>query len=396
MSDSNRSRPASRLVSASIVDEWSHLLPAPDCTAFIAACTEAEADDQRLQAVLSCYFSTWKTSLMGDDLRRLQMLARDVQIRDYVKVIHLEDDTDEFGERPPSESDVIWPRHGDGQVVTKALGVALLNSMLAAQQLCPNRFEIKDKYPEAETSDPEIAAILARDILDGADLAVTDFVLDKTSSTTTIITAELSTEHQGQGKRFSILRKAKLRLRRNLISDSYWADQILLHAPVLKELKLSFSKPHNVGNTPSLIVHSTALPVPALEKLELYKGRLSVQSIMAILSNSKQSLTGISIRIITLSTNSIWAELLSRLHKEFPNLTWFKLEFLFEGPFSEIQLRFPGIDKDSAVGELYTNGLKVVKRGPVGARRIPGVEYRGRDASHVLRIVSEYAVAVRK
>jgi hypothetical protein len=42
-------------------------------------------------------------SLMADDLGRLQMLATYVQIRDYVKVICLEDDSDEFEETSPSE-----------------------------------------------------------------------------------------------------------------------------------------------------------------------------------------------------------------------------------------------------------------------------------------------------
>src|ERR1700732_504146 len=111
MSDLNPSPPAPRLVSAGMVDEWSHLLPGPERSAFVGACTEAGADDGRLQSILGRYFSTWKTSLMADDLSRLQMLATYVQIRDYVKVICLEDNSDEFEETSPSESSAIWPRH---------------------------------------------------------------------------------------------------------------------------------------------------------------------------------------------------------------------------------------------------------------------------------------------
>jgi hypothetical protein len=132
MSDLDLLQPAPRLVSAGMVDEWSHLFPSLDRSVFVAACTEAEVDDARLQAVLSRYFLTWKISLMADDLSRLQMLATYVQIRDYVKVIWLEDDSDEFGETLSSESSAIWPRHENGQVVAEALGVELLKSMLAA------------------------------------------------------------------------------------------------------------------------------------------------------------------------------------------------------------------------------------------------------------------------
>ena len=392
MSDLNPSPPTPRLVSAGMVDEWSHLLPGPERSAFVGACTEAGADDGRLQSVLGRYFSTWKTSLMADDLSRLQVLAIYVQIRDYVKVICLEDDSDEFEETSPSESPAIWPRHEDGQVAAQALGVGLLKAMLAAQQLRPDRLEIRDKRSVRAPSDPETAAILARNILDGADLAVTAFILRKESPMTTIIAAELSAEHQGQGTGFSILRTADLCLSQDL--NSYWADQILLHAPALKELSLSFWQPRHMPHTPPFILDNKAWP--ALEKLELSMAMLSAPIIMAILSKSEQSLTGVSFRtfrLTTLGNNSTWAELLSRIGNEFPHLTWFKLTHLSEGPIGQSQITFLDLDKHSVVSKPYKTGLKMLQKGSAGTKRIPGVEYGGPDANHVLRIVAECAVA---
>ncbi|KAF3407743.1 hypothetical protein DPV78_001401 [Talaromyces pinophilus] len=370
-----------------MVDEWSCLLLGPYRKSFVAACTEAEADDGRLQAVLDSYFSTWKTSLMADDLSRLQMLARYAQIRDYVKVIHL---GDEYNFETTLPFSVIWPRHEDGQVVAEAFGVELLKSMLAMQHLCPDRLKIRDNCSVGTRSNPETEAILARDILGGAELAVADFVLRKELSTTTFIAAKLPNEHQGQGTGLSILRKVEICLSHNLNSNSYWANQILLHAPALKELSLSFSQPRPMPNTPYFILYNATLP--ALEKLELSMADLSVPSIMAILSNSKQSLTGISFHLMTLGNNSTWVELLNRIHNEFPHLTWFKLSNLTEG-IGRLRITFPGLDKDSVVGEPYKNGLKLIQRGPEGAKCIPGVGYGGPDANHVLRIVAEYAVA---
>ena len=389
MSDLNPSPPAPRLVSAGMVDEWSHLLPGPQRSAFVGACTEAGADDGRLQPILGRYFSTWKTSLMADDLSRLQMLATYVQIRDYVKVICLEDDSDEFEETSPSESSAIWPRHEDGQVAAEALGVGRLKAMLAAQQLRPNRLEIRDKRSARAPSDPETAVILACNILDGANLAVTAFILRKESPMTTIIAAELSAEHQGQGTGFSILRKVDLCLSQNL--NSYWADQILLHSPTLKELSLSFWQPRHMPHTPPFILDNKAWP--ALEKLELSMAMLSAPSIMAILSKSEQSLTGISFRLTTLGNNSTWAELLSRIGNEFPHLTWFKLTHLSEGPIGQSQITFLDLDKDPVVSDPYKAGLKILQKGSAGTKPIPGIEYRGPDANHILRIVAECAVA---
>jgi hypothetical protein len=92
MGDLNSTYLASRPASAGMFDEWSRLLPNSDRSAFIEACVAADADDGRLQAVISRYFSTWKTILMGNALSRLQMLAKCEQIRDYVEVVCVEDD----------------------------------------------------------------------------------------------------------------------------------------------------------------------------------------------------------------------------------------------------------------------------------------------------------------
>ncbi|KFY07831.1 hypothetical protein V492_06785 [Pseudogymnoascus sp. VKM F-4246] len=375
-----------RLVSAGMVDEWSHLLPRPERSAFVEACTEAGADDGRLQPTLSRYFSTWKTSLMADDLSRLKMLATYVQIRDYVKVIYVEDDSDEFEETSLPKS-FIWPRHEDGQIAAEALGVGLLKAMLAAKQLRPDRLEVKDKRGIQGTSDPEVAATLARNILNGADLAVTTFILRKGSPMTTIVTAELSAEHQGQGIGFSILRKADLCLNQNL--NSYWADRILLHAPALKELSLYFWQPPNLSYNLPIVLEDKICP--SLEKLELHSATLSAPTIMAMLGRSTQSLTGISFSMITLNNNSTWAELLSRIGNEFPHLTWFKFFVLSEG-WSRITF----LDlEDSVAIEPYKTGLIMPRKpNPDGTKRISRVEYGGPDASHVLRIVAECAKAV--
>ncbi|CZR59407.1 uncharacterized protein PAC_09299 [Phialocephala subalpina] len=386
MSDLNSS-PAPKLVSVSMVDEWSRLLPSPERSAFVGACTEAGADDERLQPILARYFSTWKTSLMGDDLSRLQMLATYEQIRDYVKVICLEDDYD-FEEMLPLESSTIWPRHEDGQVAAEALGVELLKAMLAAQQLRPDRLQIRDKSSVDTSADPEIAAMLARNILDGTDLAVTAFILRKESAITTIISAELSAEHQGQGKGFSMLRKADICLSYHQ-NSSYWADQIRL-APALKELSLSFWRSFNKPSTGPFILDNR--PWPALEKLELCMAALSTPSVMAILSNSEQSLTRISFRLMSLYNNSTWAELLSRIGNEFPHLAWFKLTHLSEGLSRRIT--FLDLDNDSVLSEPYKAGVKMLQKPNAdGTKRIPMVEYEGPDANHVLRIVAKCAVA---
>lgn len=386
----NPSQSAPTLVSASMVDVWSLLLPSPERSAFVQECSEAGADDERLQPLLSRYFSTWKTSLMGDDIHRLQMLATCVPIRDLVKVICVEDDSAELEEMPPSS--VLWPRHENGQVAAFAIGVGRLKGMLAARQLRPDSLKIRDTREFGVDSNPEMAANLARIILDGADLAVTAFTIQMESHMTTTITAELSASHQGQGRGFSMLRKADVHLNQNL--NSYWADRILLHAPALKELSLSFWQPRNLSYTLPIIVDG--IPWRALEKLKLSSAHLSAASIMTMLGNSKQSLTGISFRFMALGDDSAWAKLLGRIADEFPNLTSFKLTNLSEGSVGwPSTISFIDLDKDPVAIEPYKTGLKLVRRNPVGnPKRIPSVEYEGPNAGQLLRIVARCAVAV--
>lgn len=162
---------------------------------------------------------------------------------------------------------------------------------------------------------------------------------------------------------------------------------------MLKELLLSFLQPSNIVYTPLFFFNNTSSP--ALEKLELSMARLSVLSIIAILSKSKESLTGISFRLVTLTGNLTWAELLRCICNEYPHLTWFKLGLLSEGPDKKLRITFSGLDEDSVIGEPPKSGLKLVQKRPVGApSRIPVVEYEGSDANHVLRIVAKYAAGV--
>ncbi|PQE09825.1 Ribosomal S8 protein [Rutstroemia sp. NJR-2017a BBW] len=392
MSDSNSSSLASQPISANMFDDWSRLLRDTDRRKFLEACTEAEADDERLQAVLIRYFATWRTNLMGDDLSRLQMLAACERIRDCVKVVCVEDDFDYIVEDEPDDYEeiLIWPRHEDGQVVTEALGIELLKSVLVAKQLRPDRIEIKDKGHNRKPSDPEAAALFAHKILDGADLALTAFSVNMEWATTTIIAAELSPEHQGQGMGLSILHSAKVILRYRL--DSYWANQILYHAPALKELNLSFWRPSRgiiYLGAPLIIDHPSLLK---LERLEIGDVQLSIQNVMAILGQSQQSLKSISLTMITLVMDSTWLELLTRIASEFPHLTWFRIASIRQGPGNDqFQVVFPGLKNDSVLGEPYRNGLILIERGPVDNRRMPGVEYGGPHAHHVLKILAEHA-----
>jgi hypothetical protein len=105
-----------------------------------------------------------------------------------------------------------------------------------------------------------------------------------------------------------------------------------------------------IWGAPSIINNPSLLK---LEKLDISRTKLSVQNVMAILGKSEQSLKSISFSQITLVTDSPWPELLTRIGNEFPHLTWFKIINIGQGSNGQFRVTFPGLEKDSVVGDPY-------------------------------------------
>lgn len=73
-----------------VVENWAQYLEASDLSSFRLACRQADA--QTLHTVAQRFFSTWRTSLMDSDLRKLEDISMNADLRKYVKNIYIEDD----------------------------------------------------------------------------------------------------------------------------------------------------------------------------------------------------------------------------------------------------------------------------------------------------------------
>lgn len=324
---------------------------------------------------------------MALDLQKLEALVTREELREYVKVLYIEDDFDEDLDIATTETTNIWPRDSNGKVISEALGVERLKSILLARHICPEKIEIHDRRTMLAPSDPEVAGALARDILDGADLAMISINMRRETPTTTIISAEFSTERQGQGVGFSLLHRAELRLNDDF--SSYWSTQIFYYAPALEQLELSFQEPGRMRKSDQLV--SPTMPLPKLQRLEISVAVLSAQTVMAILSNSRHSLTSISFCRVELFQESTWRELLGSIGSEFPRLISFDFEGLAEGAIGERKVRFRGLSRDS-VDERYRIGLELYQKGPADARVVYGVRFQGDGASVLLRTIAAHVI----
>src|ERR1700761_2535124 len=74
------------------VVDWAQYPDPSDLSAF--RLIYDQANDQTRRVVAQHFFSTVRTSLMGLDLPKLEALAKDEELREYVKVIRIEDDFD--------------------------------------------------------------------------------------------------------------------------------------------------------------------------------------------------------------------------------------------------------------------------------------------------------------
>lgn len=387
MTPSNFSR-----IPTEVVENWAQYLDAADLSSFRLACRQADA--QTLHTVAQRFFSTCRTSLMDSDLRKLEEISMNADLRKYMKHIFIEDDCERNDaqlslavpqEIPSASSLHVWPRDDAHIVRSSEIGAANLKAMLVEKRLHPETIKIRDYRSGNATAGPEPAAALARDILDGANLAVISICIHKESQSVMEATVHLSPQHQGQGVEFSMLSSAELCLAS--YAESYWSKRLFYHAPNLKDLKLSFDKPWSAQHDSML---SAGRPILKLTQLDFSMSTLPAPIVLTILANSKHSLTSVSFRLTKLSKGSTWRELLSSIGSDFPNLTSFHLKFLSEEESGAI--KFQGLSKDKVEDE-YRSGLELFERGPQDNRRISWVRYEGPGAGHVLKAVAQHAVA---
>lgn len=342
-----------------------------------------------------------------------------------MKNIHVEDDCDRndpWNTTEPLRSENIWPRDDAGTVLSNQIGVTSFRAMLKDKRLCPETIRIRDyRIDNANfklcpkttrirdyrigtgtptVPDSEPAAALARDIFDSVDVAI--FSLDMQTlqlelSENSILKSPslapgeslcgpqiseviigLSPEHQGQGAGFSLLRSVRL------LVIPYWLERVLDRALNLESLEISAAKSWDV-------MLAAGTHYPSLKKLSIQSLKLHSRMVSTVLANSKHSLTSISFIMVTLVQDSTWTELLSSIGGSFPNLTYFRIQFVRQGDAPSSTVTFLGFGEDRVM-EQYRPGLELDERGPSNDRRLTRIIYHGPDAGLVLRTLAVYAV----
>ena len=310
-----------------------------------------------------------------------------------------------------------------GVVLTSEIGVADLKTLLQEKRLRPKTIKIRDyqiapanleSCPEMNrvrdlvkdiapaTAEPVPVATFARNVVEGANLAVKALTIQHASlplAEDSIIHSgrfgnsalgepkikeaiiELFPEYQGveQGMEFSLLHSADLLL--GCEATPYWLEQVFYKATALKILELSIQHPGGPWLTAGRVV------VPKLTTFALSHTRISAKDILAMIASSKDSLASIHLRQVTLHEDgSTWREVLLRIAEQYKALTSFSLAILRDETGGGLALDFREA-RNNQIPEECQLGLNLVEKGPPHNRRVTTASYDGPNAGHVLEIL---------
>ena len=271
--------------------------------------------------------------------------------------------------------------------------------------LCSEMSLVRDLFvpKKNDTSDRSPVFALARDIIQGSDLAVTSIQLKASndpssenpalslprfnkqettfalgSPSVSEVHIHLSAARQGQKVGFSMFESADLLLDDACAPD--WIEEMFHHAVALKTLNISIYCYWN----------ETILADKVVAKLRTFRlsdSRLPAEALYSFLSASAQSLAELELRQVTLAAGSTWSEVLSTLATRLVAMTSFSLRVLRDETCGHMPIDWHNLIEGN-LEERYRAGLDLVVKGSEGNKRVPEISYRGPHAATVLGIVA--------
>lgn len=397
----------------------------------------AAATLQNIDEILKPFLTTWSTSLVGSDLAQLKSLSEDNRLRHLVDTLVIEDDCAKLdpwmtGDVPEVDTPHhVWPRNNTGIVSEGEVdaGISHLAHILRNRLLCPTKIQIRDHQIQEFNFRlcPEMARVrelihvarstahitvsvngLAKSIAERSNIAVSrlamrsddmgfsspvswDLLVSKLGGFVSLatpkldeVTIELSKEHEAQETTFSSLRSADILLKAD--SAAYWLEQVFYNATNLETLSLSVKEPPDQWPNPDRVV-------PTLRKFTLRfrttsQTTISAEELLTMIASSKESLTHISLRSISL-TGSSWRDVLSFIAKEYHKLGSFDFDRLREAkPEEDSTYTLDFGDARDHLSEEHHDGLNLIEKGRLPHKPVGSLTYDGPKARVVLEALA--------
>jgi hypothetical protein len=337
------------------------------------------------------FFSSIKTDLSGDSLRRINALSRHTALRPYVHGLA-------FMLQNGVGRGLVWDRHPWGPI-SAPLEVEAIRSLrddLIHNLANCRSFFIFCRYPEGH---PDMSHVTITDavavffaLVVDAQLPVSSFHLIYANkySRTLIMDMRRLPKLLYRQPEFKVVwgNLKKLSLEQYLTLDNFgFLLELVLSAPNLQTLLLNLGS-HDLATE---FMHELAESAnfTELRELALFRTSMRGPDLHKLLGNVRENLVALTLYHVTLAPGSDWTPFLKKLCQNFLALHRISLYYLWASTPAKSLLTFPDIQKPPFLYTSKDQHLNMFYSEDIKSPTILGIEYSGTNVSHLLELLQQ-------
>lgn len=333
------------------------------------------------------FFSSVKTDLSSDSLRRINSLSQHQLIRPYVQGLA-------FMLQKGVGHGIEWERYRWGPLSAPLQIEAirtLHNNLLHDLTNCRSFF-IFCRYPEGQ---PDLGRVTITDavrvffaLLDGIKVHSFHLIYANKYSRTLIMDMRRLPKLLYRQPEFqnAWLNLKKLSLEQYLTLENFgFLLELVLSAPNLETLLLNLGS-HDLSCE---FIHELAEKgtLSQLHELALFRTSMHGPDVKKLLRNVQGSLSALTLYHVSLSPDDTWASIIQALGEDFLRLQSISLYYLWSSIPSKELLAFPDLRKVPDFCNLPEQHLHMFYSESSRSQTVLGVEYSGPKMSQVLRLL---------
>lgn len=335
------------------------------------------------------FFSSIKTDLSGDSLRRINALSQHTALRSYVHGLA-------FMLQNGVGRGLVWDRHPWGPI-SAPLEVEAIRSLRdnLIQSLTNCRsFFIFCRYPEGH---PDMSHVTITDAVAVFFALVVDACLPVSSfhliyankySRTLIMDMRRLPKLLYRQPEFKVVwgNLKKLSLEQYLTLDNFgFLLELVLSATSLQTLLLNLGS-HDLA---AEFMHELAESAnfSELRELALFRTSMRGPDLHKLLGNVRENLVALTLYHVTLAPGSDWTPFLKDLCQGFLTLHRISLYYLWASTPAKGLLTFPDIQKTYSLCTSKDQHLNMFYSEDINSPTVLGIEYSGTNVSQVLNLL---------
>ena len=373
-----------------IIELFANLLHSTDLCSLRLACRALNS--KTVSHFRRALFTTVRTNLSRESLRKLQDIARTEPLGRQVRTLLIKEYTAPCGQINLGRG-FVWPRHPSGCLQDSPVCVQILRDILLNSFTNCTSFHIHgdcgcDDVYESDHLRPSDAVSIMLAIIAETGLDLKSFHLDFENGRIDVNRLHITSCRQPKFKEaWSHLQE--LCLEQTVTAKTFeWTMDLIALAPCVSKLSLSC---HWYENHQFLIrrLSSTRLPT-VLREFLLGCVYATKDMISSMLFDTRSSLRLISFRLVTIASGGSWKAVFRYLRIDFPNLKSISLLWLKDSRREETRhIMFPKLKENPEVPGSPGRKFEVWYKKWRGEPRLFGASYHGPEMGTALEILEK-------